>query len=466
VGNYDDGVYYTAAAGLVGGRLPYRDFLLLHPPGILLLLAPFAALAHLLGDPAGFAAARLAWMLLGAANTVLVWRIGRHIGPVAALVGAAWYAVSFPAVYVEHSTLLEAPATTVLLLACALLSRPAAQHRIPALAAAAGALLGFGSAIKIWGVVPLIIVAGWLLLTRRAGQAAWLLAGGIGATTAVCLPFFAAAPRSMWNQVVRDQLSRPRSDATVMDRLAGIAGLGGWHPGPAWLAGGMAMTGLVVVIVLACSLSQARLYAALATGLSVFLLVTPTWFTHYAGLTAAPLALTIGAASQRLWTYKADLVAPRLAVAAVAGVLVFGQAVALSMISLGSPFPRPALAAAAYAPAGCVTADDPVGLIETDTLRQNLRRGCALVVDLGGESHDVRAAAGTSVSRVHNPVFQQRVREYLMSGSRAILMRFTRGHGFDRCTSETVRQWKLLARSGRFEVRMPIPVQPCPVKSK
>jgi hypothetical protein len=33
-GNYDDGVYYAAATGLVHGRLPYQDFLLLHPPGM------------------------------------------------------------------------------------------------------------------------------------------------------------------------------------------------------------------------------------------------------------------------------------------------------------------------------------------------------------------------------------------------------------------------------------------------
>lgn len=29
--SYDDGVYYSAAGSLVWGRLPYRDFLLLHP---------------------------------------------------------------------------------------------------------------------------------------------------------------------------------------------------------------------------------------------------------------------------------------------------------------------------------------------------------------------------------------------------------------------------------------------------
>jgi len=84
-GNYDDGVYYAAATGLVHGRLPYLDFLLLHPPGMPLLLTPFALGAQLASDSYGFAAARLAWMLLGALNAVLIWRILRPIGLVAAL---------------------------------------------------------------------------------------------------------------------------------------------------------------------------------------------------------------------------------------------------------------------------------------------------------------------------------------------------------------------------------------------
>lgn len=33
IGNYDDTVYFGSALALVHGQLPYRDFLLLHPPG-------------------------------------------------------------------------------------------------------------------------------------------------------------------------------------------------------------------------------------------------------------------------------------------------------------------------------------------------------------------------------------------------------------------------------------------------
>jgi hypothetical protein len=107
LGNYDDGVYYAAATGLVHGRLPYQDFLVLHPPGMPLLLAPFALGAQLTSDSYGFAAARLAWMLLGAVNALLIWRILRPIGLVAALFGGLGYAVFYRAVYADKSTLLE-----------------------------------------------------------------------------------------------------------------------------------------------------------------------------------------------------------------------------------------------------------------------------------------------------------------------------------------------------------------------
>ena len=121
-GNYDDGVYYASATGLIHGLLPYRDFLLLHPPAITMLLAPFAGLAQLTSDSYGFAAARVAWMLLGAANAVLIWKILRPIGPIA----ADFRRIRLCRVPPSRSTprsrhCLESPATTALLIAILLL---------------------------------------------------------------------------------------------------------------------------------------------------------------------------------------------------------------------------------------------------------------------------------------------------------------------------------------------------------
>jgi len=74
VDTYDPSVYSTATVGLFTGCLPYRDFLLLHPPGILLVLQPFAALGALVGDPVAMATARVGFMVLGVVSTLLVYR--------------------------------------------------------------------------------------------------------------------------------------------------------------------------------------------------------------------------------------------------------------------------------------------------------------------------------------------------------------------------------------------------------
>src|SRR3954471_21295051 len=80
---YDGGVYYTAAAGLAHGLLPYRDFLLLHPPGSTLALLPFALLGRLIGDADAMALARLGSMALGAVSAGLVAVILRRCGRLA-----------------------------------------------------------------------------------------------------------------------------------------------------------------------------------------------------------------------------------------------------------------------------------------------------------------------------------------------------------------------------------------------
>jgi alpha-1,2-mannosyltransferase len=102
LGNYDDGVHFAAALGMIHDLLPYRDFLFLHPPGVLLALAPFAALADALGEPNAMTIARVSWMVLGGVNAVLCGIALRPLGETAAVISALLYAVFFPAIYVEH----------------------------------------------------------------------------------------------------------------------------------------------------------------------------------------------------------------------------------------------------------------------------------------------------------------------------------------------------------------------------
>src|SRR4030095_16397540 len=94
-------------------------------------------------------------------------------------------------------------------------------------AIAAGVLLGLTVTIKVWGVITVLIVLGWLLLLRRFGAALQVMIGSAIAATVICLPFFAAAPTAMWNHVGRDQFARRGGDdVTALGRLDGMVGLG------------------------------------------------------------------------------------------------------------------------------------------------------------------------------------------------------------------------------------------------
>jgi alpha-1,2-mannosyltransferase len=455
LGNYDDGVYYAAATGLIHGLLPYRDFVLLHPPAMTVLLAPFAVVAQLTSDPYGFATARVAWMLLGAANAVLIWKILRPIGPVAAAFGGFSYAVFYPAIYSDKSTLLESPATTTLLIVILLLQPLVHTNSLPhGKALIAGALLGLAMTIKVWGVVTLLIVLGWLLLIRRYRVALRVLIASAAAATVICLPFFVAAPTAMWNQIVRDQLFRRARAVTSLDRLDQMTGLNIIsRPYPP------AVTVAVVVALVGCaalawSYREARLPVLLMLGQGLYLLVIPMWFFHFTGFTAAPVAVTAGAAMGRLMALLRAAPA-RIAVGVLAAGALLVYASDSATVTFNRRLPDQFRALTASTP-GCVTSDDATALVGTDTLSRNLSRGCRLVADLGGHSHDMAAAAGVPVSRNRNQAFQRFALDYLRSGSVTMLIRYSGGRGFNAKTTAVLEQWPLLASSGRLQVRQPV----------
>ena len=110
---YDDGVYYATARLLLNGYLPYRDFTIVHPPGVSIALLPAAGLGHVFGDPFGMVAGRVQMQVIAALNIVLVYRLaGRLPGDPAtrgrrALVAAALYAVMPNAIVAEQTILLD-----------------------------------------------------------------------------------------------------------------------------------------------------------------------------------------------------------------------------------------------------------------------------------------------------------------------------------------------------------------------
>ncbi len=419
---YDDGVYFAAAVALVHGVLPYTDFLLLHPPGIAILLSPFAFLAGLTDDSTGFGLARLAFMALGALNAGLVTVLAGRYGRRAALLSGILYAVWYSAARAERTTILIGPQTTLLLIAVLLLvsGHPLRARR----AALAGIALGLAVSIQVWAVVPLAVIAvalavGWLdVAGDRRRSALSLLAGAAAALAAVCLPFLVAAPAEFVRYVLVDQLARPDLGISTLVRLRVLEGLAE--------AGGsrfdlvnvavvvMAIVGVAAVVLVARRVPAARMWCALVVVEVGYLLVAPNFYTHYSGWMAPAAAIIVGTAAAVVLGML-DRYRP-LAIVAKVGYMALVTTFAVTVPrSQGSAMPRASLEGD-IRDARCVAADAPDLLIETTGLRRDLQNGCQLVIDPTGTSYETDrghlAAGPVAKARLRAPGYQIAMEEY------------------------------------------------------
>ena len=458
LGNYDDGVHFAAAVGFWHGLLPYRDFLLLHPPGIVLLLAPFAALAEVVGEPDAMAAARVAWMGLGAVNAVLVVLVLRPVHRWAAVVAGLGYAVFFPAIYSEHTTLLEAPGTTALLAALALTRILEDGTGVGAgRYLAAGLLLGLGPTVKIWGIVAVIVVVAALAARRGRHPGLLVLIGAAATTVAICLPFFARAPVLMWQMIVRDQLDRRRPDLELVNRVDDFLGLTMWTGAPRIHLGTLlGLVAVVVCLVICLARARLRVLGILLLTHAAVIAATPMWFLHNSALTAAPLVLVLGA-SLGVVASRLASTRPRLVPVVVTGALlvVAVNASPLATLRLNRGFAAADAAALVTPTSGCVVTDLPMTLIQMDLLERTLGAGCRYVVDLSGASYHLPAGPARDLPRARNPMWQAYVLDYLRSGEVAVIGRFNEGSGFSEETAETVDSWSQLGQVGDVVIIRP-----------
>lgn len=459
LGNYDDAVYYAAAIDVAHGYLPYRDFLLLHPPGIVLMLTPFALIGRLTSEHDGFALARVAWIALGTVNAVLVSRILRPVGLAGALLGGLCYALLYPAVNVEWTTQLQGLGNTCLLLAMVLLSRnlatsPASTRTL----LLAGALLGASATVKVWGVATVLIAVAWLLVVAGIQAAGRLLAGAVASTVVVCLPFFLAAPRQMWTYVVAAQLHRQEVSASPAVRVADIVGAHLYQMtqfrSPLLV---VVCAVVVLVTILAWRQVTTRLAAVLLIGLTLVLLGTPSWFGHYAALTAPPLAVVLGSGTQRMvdWfglRYRSLRMLAMVGFAVVLAVYAFP----LTDATFGRAFPGPKLSKAVRGRPGCVVGDNQAALIAMDLVGRNLYRKCDPMVDLAGYSYVLVRRHGHPFPRSRDAAWQQFALARLSSANAMILVNYRAGQGLSTTTAQRVKSWPVLARAGGFTLRTPL----------
>ena len=446
---YDDGVYFGSAVALLDGRIPYRDFLLLHPPGILIVLAPFAALGHLIGDPAAFASSRLAFMVLGAVNVVLVTLVASRAGRRAALVAGALYVVWEGAANVERTTWLIAPQSTLLLLALLALAGPRRRPEswVPGVrrCAVAGLLLGLNVGIQVWGVVPLAIVLGWLVAIHRRRLRASLgpvLTTGFGAVVAVAIvwgPFLLVAGPQMVRYVVLDQAGRSLGHATIVDRMRSMEAFSLHHGNGHWvpniLVVAIYVTAVVAIAWAARRRPVSRLWAAiLAAQVGVLFLAPP--FPHYSGWLAPTAALMAGCVADSLlaltesrrWIHdgmRATFAVGLVGLLAVSTVRPVGTRLSVGKLD------------AELAGERCVTSDFPTVLIETGALTRDLQHGCPLLLDPTGLSYDVGQLKVTTRSR--DAAYQAAMAAYYGNSDAAMFARL-KNDAFPASTLDAIRQ--------------------------
>ncbi len=192
--DYDEGVYVTAAALLSKGLLPYRDYVFLHPPGIVLFFAPWAV-----GGPLfALKAARIVSAVVGATNATLVARL---VGGRAALPVAIFWIVWPEVVWSERGAYLEPLMTCAGLGALVLLTdRPSLRR-----ATIAGVLCGAAVLVKSWGGLWCVMA----FLTCPQPLRRRLVSSAIATVTVVLLPFLLASKGALLTQAVWAHLGRP-----------------------------------------------------------------------------------------------------------------------------------------------------------------------------------------------------------------------------------------------------------------
>ena len=295
------------------------------------------------------------------------------------------------------------------------------------------------------------VVCVFAVVARGARGGFAIALGAAAAISAVCLPFFVAAPAQMWRMVVLDQVGRDQG-ASLLLRAAQIVTMGRVPSGiAAHVVVVLAVVAFVACSVIAWRAKPFRVVVPLLASMVALLLVSPIFFPHYLGTLAVPTALLAGVVTGVL-DARPQPVAWRLAIA-VAGCLALAvDAVALSRIRSGDPIPAPLRAAVRPLP-GCVTSDDPNNLLGLGLVGRNVERGCALVVDLGGYSHDL--SQGSTVSRRRNLPWQRFVLQYLGSGQHALVTRFGRGEGLAPATAAEIESWPVRLRVEDLELRQP-----------
>jgi hypothetical protein len=313
VNEYDDGNYFGSAVRLINGALPYRDFLIVQPPGITLLMVPAALLSKVTGTAWGMAVGRILTAGVGSASVVLVGLLVRHRGVLATVIACGMCAV-YPASIQAAKTLLVEPWLVLFCLIGALALFEGDQlTRSGRRILWGGVAFGFGGAVEPWAIFPVIAVAVLLILQppRRSRRLAQYAAGVAAGFCIPVVPFAALAPSKFYEATIIAQIGGRASAARVpiwlrLQSMTGLADLS--HPTrlidtvAAILIAGFVLGGMALAILLTRRVPPALdLFAVGSAALVAAAFLWPAQFHYHFGAFLAPfLGMAIGLTAARL----------------------------------------------------------------------------------------------------------------------------------------------------------------------
>jgi alpha-1,2-mannosyltransferase len=431
VTEYDDGVYLGASIRLIDGVLPYRDFVLVQPPGVVLLMTPVAALGKLTGSAWAMGIGRLLTACAGAASVLLAGLLVRRRGLLAVVVTCGIMAVYPDSILAAHTVLQE----PWLVLAClAGLLAVFEDERLTTSGkrlAWGGVAFGFAGAIKLWAIFPIVVIA--VMCAPSLRRAASYLGGVAAGFFVPVLPFFIMAPSSFFRGVVLAQLVRiDDTRIPLKTRLADLSGIVSTTSSkvavPAAVVGLVAL--LIGVLIVGSCLGASLLTHKLPPPLEVFALVSggivilsflwpPDFYYHYAGYFAPFLALALALPLARLAGALARRRSPgpriEQAALALAGVALLGMLVAQVVTeATAARSSDPAAAADKVIPSGACVLTDQVSMTIMAGRFTSSVPGCPQMVDgfgtdidlSKGHNGDTGAARTASVRQVWDNAFQ------------------------------------------------------------
>ena len=395
VTEYDDGVQFGDAVRLVSGVIPYRDFVVMQPPGSVLLMAPVAALAKVIGTAWGLAIARLLTVAADIACVVLLGLLVRHRGPVATAIACGVYAVYPDALVAAHTFLLE-PWLNLFCLLGALMVFDGDQvtgrrRRL----AWGGVLFGVAASIKIWAIVPLLVIC--VLVGRQPRRLGWVAGGAAAGLGVLVLPFLIMAPGALVKDVLVTQYVRDNiwHDPLALPRLSNLAGFS-LDPGISATIRVLVLLGFAAIVpvgYLAVCLAGRRRpapldwYALIGLVAVAAMLLWPLSFWAHYGAVAGPfialvVALPVGLLRPAEDRYQ---LVPLVAVGLVAALLITGLGVGqFAAETRLRAWASPAAQADRVLPPGaCVLTDNPALALGSNRFTPD-GAGCPAMVDSFG----------------------------------------------------------------------------------